>query len=258
MQSFGDTTKASSSKQAAAPWPSTTPVDPDHDPDHDTAPETAPPQFRRRRLTPWSPAWHWTKLTLRCAATMTAAAGIPIAAATHGEGTRAPLRFGLPAHVAALAYDLAEWAVVQRHFRARRGMRPAVTAGAEASLVVLHAVLLALYLYIMLGGYWAPNWFGRGGWGWPVLCMGIAIVARIVLAGRAANEVYRLRMTTASGDAIRYFHDADTNEPPARVVVPSWHGVDAEAGGMEPPSGYRDADEQGSTDKVFLPSPSRE
>ncbi|KAM9876236.1 hypothetical protein VDGL01_09689 [Verticillium dahliae] len=229
MQSFGDTTKASSSKQAAAPWPSTTPVDPDHDPDHDTAPETAPPQFRRRRLTPWSPAWHWTKLTLRCAATMTAAAGIPIAAATHGEGTRAPLRFGLPAHVAALAYDLAEWAVVQRHFRARRGMRPAVTAGAEASLVVLHAVLLALYL-----------------------------VARIVLAGRAANEVYRLRMTTASGDAIRYFHDADTNEPPARVVVPSWHGVDAEAGGMEPPSGYRDADEQGSTDKVFLPSPSRE
>ncbi|RBQ76357.1 hypothetical protein VDGD_00794 [Verticillium dahliae] len=175
MQSFGDTTKASSSKQPAAPWPSTTPVDPDHDPDHDTAPETAPPQFRRRRLTPWSPAWHWTKLTLRCAATMTAAAGIPIAAATHGEGTRAPLRFGLPAHVAALAYDLAEWAVVQRHFRARRGMRPAVTAGAEASLVVLHAVLLALYLYIMLGGYWAPNWFGRGGCGWPVLCMGIAM-----------------------------------------------------------------------------------
>ncbi|EEY15083.1 predicted protein [Verticillium alfalfae VaMs.102] len=215
MQSLIDTTKASSSKQAAAPWPSTLPVDPDHDHDHDhdAATETAPPPFRRRRLTPWSPAWHWAKLGSAAPRPWSPSPACPSPPRRTAKARARPLRFGLPAHVVALAYDLAEWPVVQRHFKgaARHAARP-----------------------------------------------DLGSVVRIALMGRAANEVYRLRMTTPSGDAIQYFHDADTNEPPVRVVVPSWHGVDAEAGGMEPPSGYRDADEQGSTDKVFLPSPSRE
>ncbi|KAM0273591.1 hypothetical protein ACHAQH_008220 [Verticillium albo-atrum] len=218
---------------------------------HYPAPEPSPKASRRRRLIPWSPFWHWAKMAARSVTTLMAFLGI-IFAPMAGRGGPP---YGLPPSLVGLLYDAAEWSMLFRNLRSRRGMHPFVTFIGEAVLTILYIVFLVLYLDEMLDG-WEMRWFTKGARGALTAFLLVAIVGRIVLLMRASLEAWQRR---AVADVCQYFHDPDTDEPPVRVMVTDLYGFDgptgheAERNIKYSPPGFWDGDDQGSTKKVFVP-----